>query len=180
MERDAMKHSIEQLIEHFRRVRGIVSLISQIAGGCGGQRQGCDGPNPFYGQSGDLSIILGEYYGMPSGVTTPLGWLEIDTPCLVDESWRPKVEEKLGLIPVFGEWREWGGERQFRSIYDDGSLGGEMGPGWALVRDADGKPLPETTTRIEGWWMSPVTPEVYTYDESCAIWKEHIAPLFAG
>ncbi len=174
-----MKHSIEQLQDHFRRLYSIIGFISRTAGGCGGQRQGCDGPNPFYGQSGDLSVILGEYYGMPAGVTTPLGWLQIDRPCIVDESWRPKVEEALGLVPVYGEWKEWGGEREFRAIYNDGPMGGEQGPGWALARDTDGNPLPKTTTSIKGWFMSPVTEDHYTYEEANAIWGEHIAPIFS-
>jgi len=174
-----MSHSIEQLQAHYRRIYSIVGFISRVAGGCGGQRDGCDGPNPFYGQSHDLGIILGEYYGMPAGVTTPLGWLQIDTPCVINESWRPEVEKALGLVPVYGEWKEWNGERQFRSIYNDGPLGGEMGPGWALLRDTDGNPLDKAETPIDGWFMSPVTQMRYTYEESKAIWEEHIAPIFS-
>lgn len=174
-----MKHSIDVLIEHYRCIYSIIGFISRAAGGRGGQRKGCSGPNPYFGQSGDLSIILGEYYGMPHTLTTPLGSMQIDTPCVIDESWRPQIREALGLEPHYGEWREEGGEMVWSHIYTEGPTGGCQGPGWALTRDTDGNPLPETTTQIEGWFLGPVTQENYTYEEARAIWEEHIAPIFA-
>jgi hypothetical protein len=174
-----MSYTIKQLQDHFRRIYSIIGFISRAAGGRGGMDMGWPSPNAYYGQSHDLGIILGEYYGMPSGVSTPLGWLKIDTPCIVDESWRPKAKEALGLEPLYGEWRERNGESVFSPVWTTGPMGGEMGPGWALLRDTDGNTLDKPETPIEGWFMSPVTEMRYTYEESKAIWDEHIAPIFS-
>jgi len=170
--RMAMKYTIEQLRSHYRRLYSVISFISRAAGGNGGIR---DGVNPFYGQSGDLSIILGEYYGMPHSITSPLGSLKIDTPCVVDESWRPKVEEALGLKPAFGRYITRDGVQVWSHIYTDM---GCMGPGWALLRDVDGMSLPETTTAITGWTFGPATPMTYEYEEAKAIWDDHISEIF--
>jgi hypothetical protein len=172
-----MNFTIEQLQDHFRRIYSIIGFISRTAKGRGGICKGFPGPNPFYGQSHDLGIILGEYYGHPSGLMTPLGWLEIDRPCVIDESWRPVVKEALGLEPYYGEWRKWAGKEEYRGII---SSQGEHGPAWALLRDTDGNPLDEPQTPIKGWFLSPSTEMRYTYHESLAIWKKHIEPIFTG
>jgi len=174
-----MTYSIKQLQDHFRRVYSIIGFISRAAGGNGRVSAGWPSPNAFYGQSHDLGIILGEYYGMPSGLMTPLGWLKIDTPRIVDESWRPKVREALGLKPLYGEWRDRDGESVFSPVWTTGPLGGETGPGWALLRDTDGNPLDKPTTVIQGWVLSPETERRYTYEESNAIWDEHISSIFS-
>lgn len=174
-----MSFTIEELKEHYKRVRGIVNFIGRQVGRIDKVEQ----PNPFYGQSHDLGIILGEYYGTPCGVSTPLGWLRIrSSNCAIDESWRPVVKKALGLEPYYGEWRTPKGVsgRVWSPIYTTGPFGGEMGPGWALLRDVNGDLLDKPETLIDGWFMSPVTECRYSYEESVAIWKEHISPIFVG
>jgi len=171
-----MNISIDALKDHYRRIYGIVAVISSAVG----EQMAVESPNPFYGQSGDLGVMLCEYYGMPHGLTTPLGGMRIKTPCTVNESWRPKVMEALGMEPVWGKWKEWNGKQEFRAIYDDGPLGGEKGPVWSLQRDADGSALDKAQAKVNGTMFLPLTPMTYSYEDAHNIWEQHIADIFTG
>jgi hypothetical protein len=147
--------TVEELQTYFRRLRPVAELISLSAGGSGGLgglRD--DTPNPYYGQSEDLGVILTESYGMPHGLMTPLGLLRLETSCVVDESWREMVREVVGLEPYWGEWRTREVElpdgkvehhRQFDCKVDHQ---GAKGPAWIVVQDIHGTTFPVPKTPV--------------------------------
>lgn len=161
----AEKMEFEQLQSHILKVIKIKDWIESLDACRGHHNPPKLEHNCCYGQMHDGGVILGEYYGMPHALCTPLGYIRLFTNCVVNRSWRPIVKERLGLLPVYGEVRD----GEFSSVY---SNMGEHGPGWALERDLDGVPFDPPKTEIHGWFMSPSTRGLYEYDEAMELWKK--------
>jgi hypothetical protein len=162
----------DTLVTHFKRLAPIVRFTAEAAHAPA--RYGPHGfgdslksaLNPCYGQMSDLGVVLGAYYSGPHSLATPLGYLRIGSSCSGDEAsgWYDKVHERLGLKPIYGEMRNgvWGAH------YAPDV--GELGPGYAVLRDMDGRPFDEPKTPILGWFTCPMTERLVEYDEAKGLW----------
>lgn len=169
---------IDVLVAHFRRLRPIVEFVVGLAHG---EKQfGLNGGvehalNPCFGQTRDLGVVLCQYYSGPSGLMTPLGFLGIDWTCAGYDlrDWREKVDQRLGLKPFWGDWTERKAkDGTVTKVFDSKFVTsvGELGPGWTVLRDMDGKPFEETKTPILGWFTSPETERLVEYEEAKKLW----------
>lgn len=153
---------LNALQNYFDRIKKVIKFLSELANGKGRARD--SSPNSYYSQTGNFALGLNEYYGMPSGLMTPLGYWQIDTSCIVTRKWLEPAKEQLQLIPYWGANVE--AAKKGAKFRDVRSAQGCHGPIWQIGCDMEGHSFEPLTATITGHFMSPSTKMILSYQEA--------------